>query len=162
MRSNHSKKLNKSSAAESLHDSSAIAGGDLEELSKLAEGVLGCAVQCEDKADYIQSIMTLDKGSQQDMMVLTQRVLMRGEENALDSQSSWAGDNTHDDSLFSEVGGGAGGAAAEIAEVQDAAMKLQVGNKEVHRPFRVSFAEMNEKTRKNTHAYIHTHTRAHT
>jgi hypothetical protein len=106
----------------------------VDELSKLAEGVLGCAVQCEDKADYIQSIMTLDKGSQQDMMVLTQRVLMRGEENALDTQSSWTGDNTHDESLFSEVGGGTGGGAAEIAEAQDAAMKLQVGTKKCIAP----------------------------
>lgn len=53
-------------------------------LQKLVEAVLGCAVQCDDKPLYIQKIMTLDKQSQQDMMVLTQRALQRGEENTLD------------------------------------------------------------------------------
>lgn len=109
-----------------LHDASAIASGDAEELQRLAEGVLGCAVQCEEKARHIQSIMTLDKASQQDMMVLTQRVLMRGEENALDTQSSWAGDNTQDESLFSEAGGAAlVGADSELAEAKEAARRLQ-------------------------------------
>jgi hypothetical protein len=53
-------------------------------VQKLVEFVLGCAVQCEDKPIYIQKIMVLDKQSQQDMMILTQRALERGEENALD------------------------------------------------------------------------------
>jgi hypothetical protein len=48
------------------------------------ESVLGCAVQCEEKAKYIQKIMMLDKQSQQDMVILIERAMERGEENALD------------------------------------------------------------------------------
>ncbi len=67
---------------------------------KLVEFVLGCAVQCEDKPIYIQKIMMLDKQSQQDMMILTQRALERGEENALDR---YAQARTHPHDSYSKL-----------------------------------------------------------
>ena len=48
--------------------------GNTSEILKLVELVLGAAVECENKKEYIENIMLLDETSQRDLMVIIERV----------------------------------------------------------------------------------------
>mmetsp|Transcript_35179 Transcript_35179/g.80236 ORF Transcript_35179/g.80236 Transcript_35179/m.80236 type:complete len:707 (+) Transcript_35179:58-2178(+) len=61
-------------------DVSALArDGDQAAAVKLAELLLGCAVQCEKKQEYVQNIMGLDSASQAQLMTLIQKILSSAE-----------------------------------------------------------------------------------
>jgi protein HOOK2 len=57
-------------------DLTAIArSGDTTEICKLMELVLGAAVSCDTKDTYVQNIMTLNEGAQEQLMYIIQKVL---------------------------------------------------------------------------------------
>jgi hypothetical protein len=48
--------------------------GDSEQLARLLSLVLGCAVNCDEKQEYVRRIMALEQGVQQDVMNAIQEV----------------------------------------------------------------------------------------
>lgn len=59
-------------------DVNAIAkAGDLGQISRLVQLILGVAVECENKVLYIQEIMKLDPSSQKELMVLINGILTK-------------------------------------------------------------------------------------
>lgn len=64
--------------ANELVDAHVIAKeGDAHEVAKLAELVLGCAVQCPGRSEYIHPIMQMDASAQASMMHLIENIMHR-------------------------------------------------------------------------------------
>uniref|UniRef100_A0A8C5WNP8 Hook microtubule tethering protein 2 n=1 Tax=Laticauda laticaudata TaxID=8630 RepID=A0A8C5WNP8_LATLA len=60
---------------------------DLAELGKLLQLVLGCAISCEKKQDYIQQIMTLEESVQHVVMTAIQELLTKDSSDTLSSET---------------------------------------------------------------------------
>eukprot|EP01087_Luapelamoeba_hula_P010063 TRINITY_DN2647_c0_g1_i5.p1 TRINITY_DN2647_c0_g1~~TRINITY_DN2647_c0_g1_i5.p1 ORF type:complete len:694 (-),score=189.13 TRINITY_DN2647_c0_g1_i5:311-2392(-) len=54
-----------------------VGGGGERDMVQLMELVLGAAVECENKNHFIENIMLMDETSQQDLMVVIERVIRR-------------------------------------------------------------------------------------
>ncbi|GLD98096.1 hypothetical protein PINS_up006793 [Pythium insidiosum] len=64
--------------AEELIDSNRIAkGDDVKEICRLVELLLGCAVQCPNKSEYIHPIMQMDASEQASMMHMIENLMHR-------------------------------------------------------------------------------------
>ncbi|XP_015686290.1 protein Hook homolog 2-like, partial [Protobothrops mucrosquamatus] len=60
---------------------------DSAELGKLLQLILGCAISCEKKQDYIQQIMTLEESVQHVVMTAIQELLTKDSSDALSSET---------------------------------------------------------------------------
>lgn len=68
--------------------------GDIEEVEKLVQIVLGCVVQCENNQQYIQRITDLSESSQSDLMIRIQKIMEQSEEAEVDKRKSVEISNT--------------------------------------------------------------------
>eukprot|EP00741_Cyanophora_paradoxa_P024030 tig00021721_g23205.t1 len=91
--------------------------GDAAEILKLAELTLGCAVQCENKAQYVTAMMSQDSETQAQLMIMI--------EGIINGTSAVLAPSSPSKPRASEaVGEGAGRSAADIAELE----RLRVEN----------------------------------
>ncbi|DAZ92583.1 TPA: hypothetical protein N0F65_012813 [Lagenidium giganteum] len=64
-------------ASELINSSVMAKENDVHEAAKLAELILGCAVQCRNRSEYIHEIMQMDPSEQANMMHLIENLMQR-------------------------------------------------------------------------------------
>jgi hypothetical protein len=69
-----------------------VAEGNRTALVALLELLLGCAVHCAEKEQYVTKLMSLEQEVKGDLMGCIQELVVRGEGHARDSISTDAGD----------------------------------------------------------------------
>eukprot|EP01119_Soliformovum_irregulare_P000273 TRINITY_DN10201_c0_g1_i3.p1 TRINITY_DN10201_c0_g1~~TRINITY_DN10201_c0_g1_i3.p1 ORF type:complete len:573 (-),score=171.20 TRINITY_DN10201_c0_g1_i3:355-1929(-) len=86
-------------------DSSAIAReGNVQEIQKLVQLILGAAVECDEKIKWIGNIMKMEPASQRQLMVLIEQILNNHQkEKSLSMDRSDVRNHAEDDDFFREL-----------------------------------------------------------